>query len=46
MEISSEMTKLMINNSNDIQREIKYKAKKLGNGTRIKCLGAIVLDKT
>ena len=45
MEISAEKAKLMINNANDIQREIKVgKGQKLGTLTSFKYLGATVLD--
>ena len=44
MKISAEMTKLMINSANGIQREIKVKGQKLGTVTSFKYLGAIVSD--
>ena len=44
MEISAEKTKLMINNANGIQREIKVKGQKLGTVTSFKYLGAVVSD--
>ena len=42
MEISGEKTKLMTNNANGIQREIKVKGQKLGTVTSFKYLGAVV----
>ena len=42
MDISAEKTKLMRNSANDIQREIKVKAQKLGTVTSFKYLGAVV----
>ena len=44
MEISAEMTKLMTNSANGIQREIKVKGQKLGIVTSFKYLGAVVSD--
>ena len=44
MEISAEMTKLIQNNANDIQRKIKVKGQKLGTVTSFKYLGAVVSD--
>ena len=44
MEISAEKTKLMTNNANGIQREIKVKGQKLGTVTSFKYLGAVVSD--
>ena len=44
MEISAEMTKLVTNNANGIQREIKVKGQKLGTVTSFKYLGAVVSD--
>ena len=40
MEISAETTKLMTNNANGFQREIKVKEQKLGNVASSKDLGA------
>ena len=44
MEISAEKTKLMTNNVNGIQREIKVKEQKFGTVTSFKYLGAVVSD--
>ena len=44
MEISTEMTKLMTNSTNGIQREIKVKGQKLSTVTSFKYLGAVVSD--
>ena len=44
MEISAEKTKLMTNNANGIQREIKVKGQKLGTVTSFNYLGAVVSD--
>ena len=44
MEISVEKTKLMTNNANSIQREIKVKGQKLGTVTSFKYLGAVNSD--
>ena len=44
MEIGAEITKLMTNSANGIQREIKVKGQKLGTVTSFKYLGAVVLD--
>ena len=44
MEISAEKTKLMTNNANGIQREIKDKGQKLETVISFKFLGAIVSD--
>ena len=44
MEISAEKTKLMTNNANGIQIEIKVKGQKLGTVTSFKYLGAVVSD--
>ena len=44
MEISAEKTKLMTNNANGIQREIKVKGQKVGTFTSFKYLGAVVSD--
>ena len=41
---SAEKTKLMTNNANGIQREIKVKGQKLGTVTSFKYLGAVVSD--
>ena len=43
METSAEMTKLMTNSANGIQREIKVKGQKFGTVTSFKYLGAVVL---
>ena len=45
MEISAEKTKLMTNNANGIQREIKVKGQKLGTVKSFKYLGVVVLNK-
>ena len=42
IEISAEKTKLMTNNANGIQREIKVKGQKVGTVTSFKYLGAVV----
>ena len=44
MEISVEKTKLMTNNANGIQREIKVKGQKLSTVTSFKYLKAVVSD--
>ena len=44
MEISARKTKLMTNNANGIQREMKVKGHKLGTVTSFKYLGAVVSD--
>ena len=44
MEISAEKTKLMTNNANGIQREIKVKGQKLGTVTSFKYLVEVVSD--
>ena len=44
MEISAEKTKLMTNNINGIQKEIKVKGQKLKTVTSFKYLGALVTD--
>ena len=44
MEISAEKTKLMTNNANGIQREIKVKGQVLGTVTSVKYIGAVVSD--
>ena len=44
MEISAEETKLMTNNANGIQREIKVKGQKLGTVTSFKYVGTVVSD--
>ena len=44
MEISAEMTKLMTNSANVIQREIKVKEQKLLTVTSFFYLGAVVSD--
>ena len=41
-EIKAEKTKLMTNIANDIQREIKVKAQKLGTVTSVKYLGTVI----
>ena len=44
MDISAEITKLMTNSANSIQREIKVKGQKLETVTSFKYLGAVVTD--
>ena len=44
MDLSAEKTKLMTNNANGIQREIKVKEQKLGTLTSFKYLEAVVSD--
>ena len=44
MEVSTEMTKLMTNSADGIQREIKAKGQKLGTATSFKYLEAVVSD--
>ena len=44
MEISAEKTKLMMNNSNNISKDIKFSGEKLEMVTSFKYLGAIVSD--
>ena len=44
MENSTEKTKLMINSTNGIQRDINVKGQKLGTVTSFKYLGAVILD--
>ena len=44
MEISAKKSKLITNNANGIQREIKVKGQKLGTATSFKYLGAVVSD--
>ena len=44
MENSTEKIKLIINNTNGIQRDINVKGQKLGTVTSFKYLGAVVLD--
>ena len=44
IDISAEKTKLMTNNADGIQRDIKVKMQKLGTVTSPECLGAVVSD--
>ena len=44
MEISAEKTKLMINKTSGINKEIKVNGQKLGTVTSFKYLGSVVSD--
>ena len=44
MEISAEKTKLMTNNTSDINKEIKVNGQKLETVTSFKYLGSIITD--
>ena len=44
MEISAEKTKLMTNNTSDINKEIKVNGQKLETITSFKYLGSVVTD--
>ena len=45
MEICAKKTKLMTNNTNGINTEIKVKGQKLETVTSFKCPGSIITDK-
>ena len=44
MEISAEKTKLMTNNTSDINIEIKVNGQNLETVTSFKCLGSVITD--